>query len=295
MSHRNINNRRVYPAAAVALALGAAASLPAQASVWSDTSLGYRYGTSFHEPYIPDKIAKNIYSLTHVSGYAYGTNFFNVDLLDSDSKDPAANTPEGAQEAYVVYRNVLDLGKLGHDIKFAGVRGVGITFGFDWNTKNDAGYASKKRMLLLGPTLMFDVPGYAKASVVVLHESNASVSFPPYQGCSCRKTYDVHAGIIADWGIPLGKSFDYEGYLNVIAPKGKDESGRNTGAEINWDSQVMWDLSSAWAGPPKMFRLGIEYQFWKNKFGVTATGNPYYGYVPGTLASTPMVRIEYHF
>ncbi|MBA9873449.1 outer envelope protein, partial [Ralstonia insidiosa] len=35
-------------------------------------------------------------------------------------------------------------------------------------------------------------------------------------------------------------------------------------------------------------RAGIEYQYWRNKFGNPAS-------VPGSLAKTPMVRVEYHF
>jgi hypothetical protein len=34
-------------------------------------------------------IHKDIFSLNHVRGYKYGSNFFNADLLLSDSKDPA--------------------------------------------------------------------------------------------------------------------------------------------------------------------------------------------------------------
>ena len=60
------------------------AALPfaaAHAADWSDTSIGWRYGTRFAEPYGATDIHKNILSLTHVSGYKYGTNFFNADML----------------------------------------------------------------------------------------------------------------------------------------------------------------------------------------------------------------------
>jgi hypothetical protein len=38
------------------------------------------------------------------------------------------------------------------------------------------------------------------------------------------------------------------------------------------------------------FRVGFEYQYWKNKFGNSEAVAG-----PGTLAKTPMVRAEYHF
>ena len=38
------------------------------------------------------------------------------------------------------------------------------------------------------------------------------------------------------------------------------------------------------------FKLGIEYQYWKNKFGNSASIAG-----PGSFAKTPMIRAEYHF
>jgi hypothetical protein len=272
------------------------AATAAQAADWSDAAISWRYGTKFEEAYLPDDIAKNIIALTYTGGYKYGINFFNVDLLMSDHNDPGVGTIEGAQEAYVVYRNFVDMGKvLDKDLKYPGVRTLGFTVGGDWNTKNDVGYGSRKRMLLLGPTVMFAVPGYAKVSIVELWDSNASLTIPPYQGCNCRYYYKTHPGIISDWGIPLMTNLSYEGYAYLYASKGLDESGRKTGPEFNWDSQIMWDIGAALKGPKNTFRIGFEYQYWHNKFGVTPYGNPFYGTVPGTEAKTPMVRVEYHF
>jgi nucleoside-specific outer membrane channel protein Tsx len=139
-----------------------------QAAEWSDTYIGYRYGTQFAEPFLGNDITKNIFNLSHVSGYKYGTNFFNADILLSDSNDPAsATSTEGAHEVYVVYRHTLDLGKTtGKSFKFGPVKGVGLTAGFDYNNKNDAGYNSKKHMLVAGPTLMMDVPGFLNVSLL---------------------------------------------------------------------------------------------------------------------------------
>ena len=145
-------------AAAAAIA---AAAVPATAADWSDTSIGLRYGNKFAEPFNPNDIKKAIVNLNHVSGYKYGTNFFNADFLVSNYRDPAgAGSTNGAQEVYIVYRHTLDLGKVtGGSYKYGPVRGMGLTAGFDVNAKTDAGYNSKKRMLVAGPTLFMDVPG----------------------------------------------------------------------------------------------------------------------------------------
>ncbi len=68
------------------------------AADWSDTSIGIRTGSKFAEPFGVNDIKKTIVDFNHVSGYKYGTNFFNIDFLMSDSKDPAgAGSTEGAQ------------------------------------------------------------------------------------------------------------------------------------------------------------------------------------------------------
>ncbi|MES2128287.1 MAG: outer envelope protein [Pseudomonadota bacterium] len=262
----------------------------AQAADWSDTALSIRHGNDFREPFNPDHIGKTIVALTHASGYQYGSNFFNLDFLQSNSKEPASlGSHAGAQEAYVVYRHTLDIGKIsGNDMRFGAVRAVGATFGFDWNTKNDVGYNSRKRMLVAGPTLMWDVPGFFNTSLLLLHESNApSGAFPPISLLHSRYTYKLHPMLNAAWGMPVAGGWSFEGYANFIASKGASEVGKATGPETNIDMQLMFDLS----GGKKVFRIGLEYQYWNNKFGNTAATTAGRGY----RAQTPMLRADYHF
>jgi nucleoside-specific outer membrane channel protein Tsx len=269
-------------------------STAARAAEWSDTALSWRHGSAYREPFNPDHIGKNIVALTHASGYKYGTNYFNIDLLQSNSRDPGSlSQTSGAQEAYVVYRHTLDIGKLsGKEFRYGAVKGLGATFGFDWNTKNDVGYNSRKRMLVLGPTLMWDVPGFLNTSILLLRESNApSGAFAPISNVRGRYAYDLHPALSASWGIPVAQGWSFEGYLNFIAAKGRDEVGNPTGAETNLDMQLMYDIGARLGTARNTLRVGVEYQLWNNKFGNTAmtTGNK------GQRASTPMVRADYHF
>ena len=285
----------IKKSAILGCALIAAGLSAAHAADWSDTYIGYRYGTSFGEPFNNEDIAKNIFNLGHVSGYKYGTNFLNVDMLLSDSKDPASpGSSSGAQEIYVVYRHTLDLGKVtGHpeSFKFGPIRGVGLTAGFDANTKDDAGYNSKKRMLVAGPTVMLDVPGFLNVSILQLWESNA-----PYNKFSHTATdrydYDPHPMLNLAWGIPIGSlPLTFEGYANFIASKGKNEFGGGTKPETNIDMQVMYDASSLLGASKNTAKIGLEYQYWRNKFGTDHTGAA----GSGAFAKTPMIRAEYHF
>jgi hypothetical protein len=284
--------KAIAAVAAGVVALGCVAGAgmgSANAAEWSDTSIGWRYGTKFREPVDSDDIHKNILDFQHVSGYKYGVNFFNVDLLMSDSKDPAAgNSTAGAQEAYIVYRNTVSLNKVtGGDYKFPLVRDIGGTFGFDWNTKNDVGYSSKKRMLVAGPTLMMDVPGFLNVSVLVLGESNAPI------GVNGRYYYKTHPELDIVWGIPFGDSpFSFQGYFDYIAAKGTNEFGGATVPETHFDGAVMLDVGRVLGGPKNTFKVGLEYEYWKNKFG-NDNEDPFFK--GGATAKTPMIRAEYHF
>jgi nucleoside-specific outer membrane channel protein Tsx len=271
----------------------------AQAADWSDTSIGFRAGSKFAEPFGSNDIHKNIVNLTHVSGFKYGTNFFNADFLMSDHKDPAsAGSTEGAHEVYIVYRNTLDFEKMsGTPMKFGPVRGAGLTWGFDVNAKTDAGYNSKKRMFVIGPTAMFDVPGFLNVSLLLLKESNAPCSTFGTPSCVPRYSYKTHPMLNAAWGIALGKDtgFSFEGFANFIASKGNNEFGGDTAVETNIDAQIMYDLSAIVGAKPASFKLGLEYQYWKNKFGNPTTASIGPGAGPGATAKTPMIRVEYHF
>ena len=298
MKHQFVKRATVFAALAVC-------GMAAQAADWSDTSIGYGYGTKFQEPFNGTDISKSIVNLTHASGYKYGTNFLNVDMLMSDKNDPSSNdlSSEGAHETYVVYRHTLDLGKvMATEYKFGPVRGLGITAGFDYNNKNDVGYNSKKRMLVAGPTLMLDVPGFLNISLLALWESNQPsgqafnaspngqiTGFGTY--ALPRYSYDVHPMISASWGIPIGSlPLSFEGFANIIASKGTDEYGFKTGAETLIDARLMYDASSIVGAKSNTFKFGVQYQYWRNKFGNTeATAGS------GSLAKTPMVRAEYHF
>ncbi|MCE4556515.1 outer envelope protein [Pelomonas cellulosilytica] len=274
----------------------AAAALAASASHaadWSDTSIGYRFGTKFAEPFGTNNIHKSILDLNHASGYSYGTNFFNADLLLSDKNDPSSpGSGSGATEVYIVYRHTLDFGKIsGSKIEFGPVRGLGLTAGFDANVKVDAGYNSRKQMLVLGPTFMMDVPGFLNVSLLLLKESNAP--YNKFTGTATpRYDYKTHLMLTAAWSIPLGKlPLAFEGFANYIASKGKDEFGGSTAPETNFDGQIMYDIGAGAGTTPGKFKVGLEYQYWRNKFGNPASGPA----GSGATAKTPMIRAEYHF
>jgi len=268
----------------------AALALPLSAADWSDTYLGYRYGTQFREPGIDGTVEKNIVQLSHASGWAYGGNYFNADMLMSDKNDPSNNGNTGASEVYVVYRGSLSLGKITKkDMSFGPVRDLSITAGFDFNAKNNA-FASKKRLLVAGPTFNLAVPkGFFDVGVWACHEQN-------FNGI-VGKSVDFKTTwmIGSSWGIPfeLGNvGAKFEGYANYIAPKGKDGFGVETKAETVANLALLADLGSPFGAKGKLF-AGVGFEYWNNKFGGQNNDGP----APATnkRVTAPMLMVQYHF
>lgn len=268
-----------------------------QAANWSDTYLGYRFGSGFTEPMNNNKIRKNILSLTHVSGYNYGQNFFNLDVLQSDKEDPSNGSKNnGATEAYIIYRHQFFASKIfDTDLSFGPVKDVALTAGFDLNTKNTA-FAPRKRMLVVGPTFKFDVPkGFLDLSLLYAKEWNHcglgapacpkdNISFDSQFQASLTWNYPFNAG-----SVPL----KFQGFANYNGPKGHDYAGVSTKSEVLIRTSLMADVGQMAFDKKNTLWVGVGYEFWNNKFGNRYKANG--DLKPGIRTSTPTLQVEWHF
>lgn len=263
-----------------------------QATTWSSTTVSLKYGESFSEPYKNNAdgsqvdISKTYLSLTNTIGYKYGVNYIKADFIQS-SDEPNANAAngKGAFESYLVYRHTLDIGKiLDKDLSYQGfIKGYGLVLGGDWNTKNDV-YSSRKHLYVIGPTIMFDVKGMLNFSMLAVYESNKPNSV------DSRYKYDPRLSLQLAWVLPImDTSFSFEGLAMFHDSKGLNESGKQTVQEYNIDAMLMYDVSKLLNLEQKKIRIGIEYQYWKNKFGNSDKGND------GATSKSPMIRAEYKF
>ncbi len=269
----------------------------ANAANWSDTFLGYRYSSGYTEPMNDKDIKKHILSLTHVSGYQYGQNFFNLDVLQSDKADPSNGSKNnGATEAYLNYRHQLLLSKVfDTTLAFGPVKDVALTAGFDLNTKNTA-FAPRKRLLVVGPTFKFDIPkGFVDLSLLYGKEWNHcglgapacpkdKISFDSQFMASLAWNYPFNAG-----SVPL----KFQGFANYNGPKGKDYAGVSTKSEVLIRTSLMADIGKLAFDKQNTLWVGVGYEFWNNKFGNRYKGNG--DLKPGIRTSTPTIQVEWHF
>lgn len=271
------------------MAIGALslASNHVHAKEWSDTFVGFRYGTDFTEPSVHGKIQKEIYQLGHTSGNEYGSNFFNLDVLKSDSHDPKKDSDSGATEGYLVYRHQLFLSKVfDRSLAFGPVKEVALSSGVELNYKNTE-FATRKRMLVAGPTLKFDVPGYLDLSLLYAVEWNhcglnacqtENIQFDPY--------YVIHMV----WAFPFQVNsvpLKFQGFASYKTAKGKDYFKQDTAEESLVRASLMVDVGQLTFGAKNKLLIGPGYEYWKHKYGAI--------HKPGTDTYAPTVHFEWHF
>ncbi|CAD5108970.1 nucleoside-binding protein [Zestomonas carbonaria] len=269
-----------------ALLLALAGTGQASALEWMNNSVGFRYGQEFTNPNNPHKIAKRIYSFTHASGYQYGSNYFHLDVLLSDSNDPRKGTDHGSSEVYAVYRNQVFASRV-FDREFGNelVKDYALTIGFDASRNNNLASA-KKRALVIGPTLKFNTVGFADLSLMYYKEKNHSgipgARHPDH-------TFDATYMLNLAWMRPFqigDHAAKFQGFVNHVGDKGGDYNDRDTAPETLMRAALMVAARPGKNVKPNLY-LGVGYEYWHNKFGVDGGR--------GSRTSAPTLNLELSF
>ncbi len=256
----------------------------AQAADFSDAAIGFSHGNRYHEPGNSKNVQKDILSLSYFGTNGWGSNFFNVDMLQSNKNDPANNGTHGAQEVYVVYRNFLSLSKTtGKEYSFGPIRDVGLQTGFDYSSKNSA-FGGAEQKLMIGPEVQFAVPGYLSLALLALKDrgNNSIVGVE----VNSDVTYRLALGWSFDFALGLPATF--KGWATYTGTRGKDGFGNGMHPETWTEMALLWDVGAPAGAAPKKYMAGVGYTYVKNKFNVLPT-------VAGSKTSTPTLRAEIHF
>jgi hypothetical protein len=286
----------------LATGLLALAALPAAASDWSDTAIGLRYGTTLHDPTIAKEETKTVLALTHASSYAYGSNFFNLDMLRSNMTDPANAGGDGAQETYITYRHHLALGKTltGKPLNTGIIKDVAFTAGFEWNSKNTQ-FAPGKWAVVAGPTVQFKLPkGFFDLGLLYYKERNHNSFGNTPAGNPKSADFDGTYMVAAAWGVPIALgpvTSTFKGFANYQGAKGKDAAGVDTKPETLSRFSWMFDIGALVSSRKGALLIGPGFEYWKNKFGnpdPIPTSNPAIT-KPNDTTKTPTIQLEWHF
>lgn len=308
----------------VAAALGFAALVPAFAAdpakekapvvpaeaptgffLFTDTQISYRYQFPSANPGSQIQNAdgsfrnrdapKHILNISHADAWAYGTNFFTLDILKSGSQFPAGTTnPPGSvaspflenygnTEAYGLYRGTLSLNAILGTKAFTIpglIKDVSLSYGFDANAQNDP-FGSKKRDVVGGLNFAVDVPaGFLNVSAHAYKEWNRNgFNLQPDRDQSFNTVPEfeiVYNFPLAFTGLPLSLA----GFNNIVLPKGRGIARGNLadfafnaprGLEFLSRTNLVLDVGKLVYDQPNRVDAFIGFQYWLNKFGNVET------------------------
>ncbi|SER36981.1 outer membrane protein OmpK [Halopseudomonas bauzanensis] len=230
-------------ATTLALASSLAAASPLQ---WQDNSLTYLYGNDFEV----DPKTQQAVTFEHVSGWSFGDLFLFVDSIHyNGAKDANGNNSTWYGE--VAPR--LSFGKLsGQQLTFGPITDVLLAGTYERGRGDIKNY-------LLGPGFDLNLPG-----------------FDYFQLNTYYRHSDTPDGVRGAWQVtpvwavtlPVGKSdILIDGYIDWIV----DNDGDGKHANLHFNPQVKYDLGKALGWKAKQLYTGIEYSYWKDKYGIKNT------------------------
>jgi len=232
----------------------AAVSLPVQALEWSSNQVEVLRGNEFHEPFNPQRVGKTTLTYLHADGHAYGRNLLFVDYLQSNAAD------SNAREIYGEGYTSLSLSKLsGEQVGGGAIRDLNLTFGVNYGEKNYPAYRVTPRVFLPGVTVDFSAPGFNFLTLDMLAYVDRGLFAGRDNGCHATGWQVTPA-----WELPFkaGEArLTFEGFVDVIGQHGA------CARQILSQPRLRWDVGHHWGAPDHLY-LGLEYQYWQNKFGL---------------------------
>ncbi|WP_319381174.1 outer membrane protein OmpK [Thiomicrorhabdus sp.] len=226
------------------VALGAmlAVSSASQAAIWSSTSFLMHSGTDYKNAFTNADYDQTTVTLEHADGWKYGDNFFFFDI--SEPNNPSSGF-------YGEFSPRLSLGKIsGKDLSFGFVKDVSLAATWEFGEVTNA--------KLFGFGFDLDIPGVPVAKVNIYNRYSENSNFPGEVSSAPQVTLV--------WMAPFSIGYTnwlFEGFLDYAWAE--KEVGK-TEDNIVAQPRLLMDVGDLW-GAPKQLYAGIEYMYWKNKFG----------------------------
>lgn len=239
-------------------------------------------------------VNKVIVNVGNFDAWDYGTNFFNVDALLSNPNEAAYNSSGGSTEFYAVYRAQLSPDKIfGLNTRFGPISAINFEIGGDLESENTQ-FAPNKKLFVVGPNFHFDLgAGFLNIGVHFSKEWNHNgfcangcaepggpVSFSPAPEAEFVWLYNLKGFT----GLPL----TFNGFMNIVGPKGKDGFGGQTYTEILAEPRLSLDVGTLAGWKPHRPDVYLSMELWEHKFGASDK-------TAGAEEVTPEIGIEIHF
>ncbi len=222
------------------LALSLLASVPCQAAEWSTTNVQLLHGDGYE---LGDN-SMAIMTVEHANGWKYGDNFFFLDVSNPDAEGTGY---------YAEFSPRLSLGKIsGKDMSVGIVKDILLA-----GTQEMGGGL---RAQLFGVGLALSLPRFAFADINLYYRKSER-DWLAVQS-------DPGAQVTIDWLLPFelgGQKIAFEGFADYAW----SEKGGSAPKADNLIAgpRLLIDAGN-WFGAPGTLQVGVEYQVWRNKYGV---------------------------
>ena len=231
-------------------ALIASATVTQAETFWTNTSLSVLSGSDYVNPFndyfgAPETESDGtIITFENAGAYSWGKSFSFIDIVNSG--DTAIN----ANETYL---------EIGADISLTGGKGFkgavkDVYFVSQIENGNPSGFESFTNYLG-GVGARWNVPGFIFFDTNIYYRAN--------------EKNDDDMQLTVAWGMPFNigpAALAFDGFFDVTS--GYDSNNDLGGQSIfHAQPQLKLDLGNLWGNPNKYY-VGVEVDYWKNKFGV---------------------------
>lgn len=253
----------------LAATLASGQALAADLLQWQDNSLTYLNGIDFKV----DPPKQQTVTFEHASGWSFGDLFIFVDGIKYNTE--ATN---GAGDGHTFYGEIsprLSLGKIsGADLSFGPVKDVLLAATYEFGEDDVDSY-------LLGPAVDLNIPGFDYFQLNTYLRTTDG-----------RRDGDNVWQITPVWSytIPVSDSdLVIDGFMDWVVDN--DDSYH---ANLHFNPQIKYDLAKA-MGWGKRFYVGVEYDYWSDKYGIDDNGFVGSEILGGTDQSAISLLAKAHF
>ena len=240
---------------------------------WHTNSLTYLYGKN----YKVDPPIQQTFTFEHASAWSVGDLFLFIDQINFNGK--GANDGRDNRTHYGEFSPRLSFGKIsGTNIALGPVTDILVSMTYEFGKGDTEAY-------LIGPAIDLAIPGFD------FFQLNTYL----------RKTDGGRPGdnvwqITPAWSytIPMGRSdLVIDGYIDWVVDNDKNSRGEYH-ANVHINPQIKYDMGKALGWREKVY-VGIEYDYWKNKFGIKDGGYVSEQFVGTTDQNTASLLLKAHF
>lgn len=208
---------------------------------WADNSFSFLYGSHYKNIPAGQSSHARVMTLEHASGHSWGGLFMFVDRIQEVDGDYRETYGELSPTVYL------------KQFEQGWVRSINAAFMYEFSSSTTQGANAGKFSqdnYLAGLSLSLNIPSFTFFNVGLYHAWDNNIF---------GRSEDQQLTLSGAW---QHGNFTIDGFLDFTPSKG---AGRKE-TELNFTPQLTYNIAPHLGWPGKL-KVGIEYNYWKNKFG----------------------------